>query len=87
MCKAFQYVKNGGKFEKYSEGDCIHYSYSLFDSLPTIRKKFPQTYLMNTKGNRDNLFLGCPNVSVFAVASEDELEKRRTKEAKEDLSS
>lgn len=78
LWRAFQYVKNGGKYEKYSEGDGIHYSYSLFDSLADIRGKFGQVHLMNTKGNRNNLFTGCSHVSVFAVADEHALEQRKT---------
>ncbi len=81
LWKAFQFLKNGGKFEKFSEGDGIHYSYSLFDSLPSIRGKFPQTYLMNTKGNRNNIFRGCSHVSVFAVSGDSELIERRKTEA------
>lgn len=77
LWRPFQFLKNGGKFEKFSEGDGIHYSYSLFDSLPTIRRKFGQIHLSNTKGNSPDLFQGCSHVSVFAVAEERSLEKRR----------
>lgn len=77
LWKPFQYLKNGGKFEKFSEGDGIHYSYSLFDSLPTIRRKFPQTHLTNTKGNASNLYRGCSHISVFAITDPVSLESRR----------
>jgi len=74
LWRAFQYVKNGGKLEKYSQGDGIHYSYSLFDSLATIKGKFPQLYLSNTKGSSSNLYRACSHVSVFAVKSVEQLE-------------
>ncbi|MGH8019424.1 MAG: class I SAM-dependent methyltransferase, partial [Opitutaceae bacterium] len=69
LWRPLQWIKNGGTHEKYSEGDGIHYSYSLFDSLRTIRQKFPQTFLSGTKGNADNLYRGCSHLAVFAVKS------------------
>ena len=77
LWRPFQFLKNGGKFEKFSEGDGIHYSYSLFDSLRTIRRKFRQIHLTNTKGNSPDLFKGCSHVSVFAVTDEHSLAQRR----------
>jgi len=77
LWRPFQYLKNGGKYEKYSEGDGIHYSYSLFDSLETIQLKFPQTHLSNTRGNAPDLFRNCSHVSVFAVESSEKLLSRR----------
>jgi len=77
LWKPFQWVKNGGKLEKYSEGDGIHYSYSLFDSLPTVRRRFGQVHLMNTKGNHPNLYRGCSHLALFAVEDGDSLERRR----------
>jgi len=79
--KLFQFIKNGGKYEKYSEGDGVFYSYSLFDSLNVIRKKFPQTYIGNTKGNSNNLLMGCSHVSVFAARSSSSLLECRLVEA------
>lgn len=77
LWRPFQYVKNGGKFQKFSEGDGIHYSYSLFDSLPMIRQTFPQVHLTNTKGTSPDLFRGCSHVSVFATKSEGSLATRK----------
>jgi len=74
LWKAFQWIKNGGKFDKYSEGDGVHYSYSVFDSLPTLRNKFPLTYLSNTRGSGDNLYRQCSHLSVFAVKSRAQLD-------------
>ena len=76
LWKPFQWLKNGGKFEKFSEGDGIHYSYSIFDDLKLIRKKFPQTHLTNTKGANSSLYHGCSHVSVFATTSSEDLNSR-----------
>lgn len=69
LWRPFQYVKNGWKYEKYSEGDGIHYSYSLFDSSKMIQSKFPQVHFCNTRGSSPDLFRDCSHVSVFAVKS------------------
>lgn len=77
LWRPFQYFKNGGKFEKFSESDGIHYSYSLFDSLPTIRATFPQIHFTNTKGSSPDLFKVCSHVSLFAVKSKDSLTSQK----------
>ena len=79
LWKPFQWLKNGGKMEKYSEGDGIHYSYSLFDSLGTIRTKFRQIHLMNTKAGNGNLFWSSSHVSAFAVKDEGFLANRQSR--------
>jgi len=73
LWKTFQWVKNGGKMDKYSEGDGVHFSYSLFDSLDVIKQKFPQTFLSNTKGQAKSIYRGCSHMSVFAVKGMEEL--------------
>lgn len=73
LWRGFQYVKNGFKYEKSSPGDGIFYSYSLFDSLPAIRRKFPQTHIANTRASCDHLLLGSSHLSVFAAKSLDAL--------------
>jgi ubiquinone/menaquinone biosynthesis C-methylase UbiE len=80
LWRPFQYVKNGAKYEKYSEGDGIHYSYSLFDSMSTIREKFSQIHFCNTRGTSPDLFRSCSHVSVLAVKSADMLLDRRRSE-------
>lgn len=75
LWQLFQWLKNGGKLAKYSEGDGVFYSYSLFDSLDTIRLKFPQTHLTNTRGVANSLYRGCSHISVFAVRSAEQLEE------------
>lgn len=75
LWRSFQWVKNGGKHWKMSQGDGLFYSYSLFNSLKTIRKKFPQTHLFNTAGQSGNIFRGCSHTGVFATRDRDTLSK------------
>lgn len=70
LWKPFQWLKNGGKLDKFSEGDGVYYSYSLFDSLADIKKKFPQTHISNTRGSAPGIYRGCSHLSVFAVKSD-----------------
>ena len=52
LWKPFQWIKNGGRYDKYSDGDGVFYSYSLFDELPWLRKRGYRTYLFTTRGSR-----------------------------------
>ncbi len=45
---AFVYLQTGGKMYKSSQGDGIYYSFSAFDCIKTIAKKFPVLHYMNT---------------------------------------
>jgi ubiquinone/menaquinone biosynthesis C-methylase UbiE len=73
LWKMFQWIKNGGRLDKYSPGDGVHYSYSLFDSLGVVREKFPQVFLGNTRGSSNSLYRGCSHISVFAIKSMDQI--------------
>ena len=73
LWRSFQWIKNGGRYDKYSEGDGVHYSYSLYDSIDAIREKFPQTFLCNTRGSSKNPFRNCSHASVFAVKDAEQL--------------
>lgn len=74
LWRGFQWIKNGGRFDKYSKGDGVHFSYSLFDSLDTIKEKFPQTFLSNTRGSASSIYRGCSHMSAFAVRSTEDLQ-------------
>jgi ubiquinone/menaquinone biosynthesis C-methylase UbiE len=74
LWRAFQFVKTGGKMYKTSEGDGIHYSYSVFDSFPEIKKKFPQIHIMNTRGTAPNLYRGCSHIALLALRSAEQLD-------------
>jgi ubiquinone/menaquinone biosynthesis C-methylase UbiE len=61
------YLQTRGKMYKSSEGDGIYYSFSAFDCVRTIRKKFPVVHYMNTvRTNGYDLYRGANHVMIFA---------------------
>jgi ubiquinone/menaquinone biosynthesis C-methylase UbiE len=62
-----QYVATGGKGYKWSEGDGLHYSYSLFDSVPLIRKYCAEPRVLTTKGFGLNAYRSCSHVALLAL--------------------
>jgi hypothetical protein len=59
-------IKTRGKGYTTSEGDGLAYSYSVFDSIPTVKKKFHNIYLMNTMPSGVNMYRSASQVAVFA---------------------
>lgn len=58
-----------GRWYKYSEGDGIYYSFSLYDTLSVIQKKFPKVYVMNSDAPRivySGIFQA-PGICVLAI--------------------
>ena len=65
--RAAIFLETRGKMYKSSEGDGIYYSFSAFDCVDTIRRKFPIVHYMNTmRCNGYNLYRGAPHVMIFA---------------------
>lgn len=64
---AADFIKNGGKRYFISEGDGLAYSYSVFDSLPRIRRKFPNVYFLGVKANGANLLATAPHLAVLCL--------------------
>ena len=62
-----RYVKNGFKPWKYSEGDGVHYSYSLFDDIPFLGAAGARCHLFTTKPTGRNPFWTCSHVAVLAI--------------------
>lgn len=62
-----QRVVTRGKGYKYSEGDGIYYSYSLYDSIPVIQQYCAHPNLITTKGFGRNPYRACSHVAVLAV--------------------
>jgi ubiquinone/menaquinone biosynthesis C-methylase UbiE len=59
---------NRGKLAKYSEGDGVFYSYSVFDDLDVVRAKFPRLHLLNTTPLvGDSVKHGAPSVALLAL--------------------
>ena len=48
LWRAFIWLQTRGKMAKWSEGDGLFYSYSVFDNLDLVRAKFPRLLLTNT---------------------------------------
>lgn len=57
-----------GRMSKWSEGDGVFYSYSVFDNLEQIRRSFPRVHIVNTVAMEgDNLRCGAPIVAAIAL--------------------
>jgi len=63
---AFNFVRTKGKGYRYSEGDGVSYSYSLFDDVPIIRKHFSDIRFMGTGPSGADLFKTASHVALFA---------------------
>lgn len=61
------FIKNGGKRYFISEGDGLAYSYSVFDSLPRIRRKFPSVHFLGVKASGANLLATAPHLAVLCL--------------------
>lgn len=62
------WVTTGSKMARWSEGDGVFYSYSVFDNLALIAPKFPRQFLMNTTPlSGTDLKRGAGQVSLFAI--------------------
>ena len=48
LWRPFIWLQTRGKMAKWSEGDGLFYSYSVFDNLDLVRAKFPRLLLTNT---------------------------------------
>ena len=59
------FIKTSGKGYVQSEGDGIAYSYSVFDSLPLLRSKFPKSYFLNTAPAGPDLYRTAPSVAML----------------------
>lgn len=62
------WLATGGKMSKFNEADGLFYSYSLFDDLPEIARKFPRQYITNTHPLRGfDLLGGAPVAAIIAL--------------------
>jgi len=67
LWKAFQYLVTRGKGYKYSEGDGIHYSYSVYNDYGWIARDCQFVHVLNTKGMGVNPYRSCSHVALLAV--------------------
>ncbi|MBV8361463.1 MAG: methyltransferase domain-containing protein [Deltaproteobacteria bacterium] len=61
-----KYVKTGGKGYHYSEGDGVFYSYSIFDEITILERKFPVIYKMTSVPSGLNLYRTASHLALFA---------------------
>lgn len=59
-------IQTNGRGYKEDAGDGIHYSFSLFDCIPIVQKKFPNIFLMNTIPAGPNLYWSASAVMLIA---------------------
>ena len=68
LWRLYIWATTRGRMSKYSEGDGVFYSYSLFDNLPEIAAKFPRRYLVNTGPLAGmNLRRGTSHAAIIAL--------------------
>jgi ubiquinone/menaquinone biosynthesis C-methylase UbiE len=61
-------LRTRGKGFTLSEGDGLSYSYSVFNSLPAIREKFPNVFFMSTTPSHSgNLHVSAGTVAILAT--------------------
>lgn len=62
------WIQTRGKMHKWSEGDGVYYSFSPFDHLDIIRRKFPQVHVMSTgRASGPNAVTEATHVMIVAV--------------------
>ncbi len=61
-----RFLKTRGKGFHFSEGDGVYYSYSAFDSVPALRRKFTSVHYMNTSDASHDLLWSAPQLAIFA---------------------
>jgi SAM-dependent methyltransferase len=49
LWRPFVFLRTKGKGFDVSDGDGASYSYSIFDSVPQLRREFPSIYMLTTK--------------------------------------
>ena len=67
LWKAFQLAVTKGKGYKISEGDGLHYSYSLYNDLPFLETRCREVHVMNTRGQGTHPYRTCSHVAVLAL--------------------
>lgn len=67
LWKAFQFIVTKGKRYKYSEGDGIHYSYSVFNDYRWLSEQCSGVHVLNTKGAGVNPYRTCSHVALLGI--------------------
>jgi ubiquinone/menaquinone biosynthesis C-methylase UbiE len=67
LWRSFQFIKNGFKSWKMSEGDGVHYSYSLLNEVTFLRSLGLTLFLFTTRPTGRNLSWTCSHVAIFGM--------------------
>ena len=67
LWKAFQFLATKGKGYKYSEGDGIHYSYSIYSDYRWLSSQCSEMHVLNTKGAGINPYRTCSHGAILAI--------------------
>jgi ubiquinone/menaquinone biosynthesis C-methylase UbiE len=67
LWRSFQFIKNGFKSWKFSEGDGIHYSYSLLNEVTFLRSLGLTLFLLTTRPTGRNPSWTCSHVAILGI--------------------
>jgi ubiquinone/menaquinone biosynthesis C-methylase UbiE len=68
LWRAWIWLTTRGRMAKWSEGDGVFYSYSVFDSVAQVKRKVPRAVLMNTvPAVGTDMRRGAGHVALFAT--------------------
>lgn len=67
LWRFYNYVSTGGRIYKFSEGDGIYYSYSVFDNYKQIKKYCKIVHLTNTIDGQKNLYRTASHLCLFGL--------------------
>lgn len=67
LWKAFQLALTKGKGYKISDGDGLHYSYSLYNDLPFLESHCREVHVMNTRGKGLHSYRACSHLAILAL--------------------
>jgi ubiquinone/menaquinone biosynthesis C-methylase UbiE len=66
LWRAFDIVRTKGKGYHWSQGDGIYYSYSVFDDVSVLKRRFSDLHFMGTRSSNGNLYRTASHLAVFA---------------------
>jgi len=71
LWSAFVFISTRGKMYKWSEGDGLFFSFTAFDCVKPVERKFPEVHYMNTTTvDGYNLYRSAPQLMIYACKPE-----------------
>ena len=72
LWRAFVFLRTRGRGFDVSVGDGASYSYSVFDSVPQLRREFPNVYMLTTRpADSSYLRFATSHAAIFATLNQD----------------